>query len=141
MVRRIKKGAQVVHGGVSLGNLTTLKSKGESTNTQNKLNACVMHVINLHCTFLHSILSRTSSITGNNLGGLLLLTGGQSPRPSWLFLFVRLAVLMALVRLFTLTGTPIGKPSRVCCFQLAVRQPDRRCSPSWRSGAQLTQLN
>lgn len=94
---------------------------------------------------LHSMLTAirmavTSSQAGNNLGGLLLLTGGQSPRPSWLFFFVRLAVLMALVRLFTLTGTPIGKPLRVCCFLLAVRQPDRRCSPSWRSGAQLTQL-
>lgn len=141
MVRRIKKGALVSGFGTSLRNLTTKTTKTESTNTQNKLNACVMHVINLHYTVLDTILPRTSSITGNNLGGLLLLTGGQSPRPSWLFLFVRLAVLMALVRLFTLTGTPIGKPSRVCCFQLAVRQPDRRCSPSWRSGAQLTQLN
>ena len=72
MIRIIKKGAQVVRGGVSLGNLTTIKSKAESTDTKHKRNVYTMHVINLHCTFLHSILSRTSSITGNNLGGLLL---------------------------------------------------------------------
>lgn len=140
MNRQIKKGALVSGFGGSLGNLTTKTTKAESTSNKHNRIADVMHGNSLHCTALHSILSRTSSNTGNNLGGLLLLTGGQSPRPSWLFLFVRLAVLMALVRLFTLTGTPIGKPSRVCCFLLAVRQPDRRCSPSWRSGAQLIQL-
>mgnify|MGYP003369679242 FL=1 len=131
MNRQIKKGALVSGFGGSLGNLTTKTTKAESTSNKHNRIADVMHGNSLHCTALHSILSRTSSNTGNNLGGLFETSRRLIAMPFMAFSFCALSRTHGVSASICFDGHANWESLTGLLFSvMTVRQPDWCCPPT-----------